>query len=73
MRWLRALAALVVVVSLASAAHVTYAFVQPVSGPDRVAAQVAWLDRAIADGAPTGARAGRALRRTTEGTASLTG
>ena len=52
MRWLRALAALVVVVSLASAAHVTYAFVQPVSGPDRVAAQVAWLDRAIDDGAP---------------------
>lgn len=52
MRWLRALAALVVVVSLASAAHVTYAFVQPVSGPDRVTAQVAWLDRAIADGAP---------------------
>ncbi len=52
MRWLRALAALVVVVSLASAAHVTYAFVQPVSGPDRVAAQVAWLDRTIDDGAP---------------------
>ena len=44
MRLLRALAALVVVVSLAAGAHIAHAFLQPVSGPDRVAAQVRWLN-----------------------------
>ena len=52
MKTLRVLAALLVAFGLAATAHVTHAFLQPPSGPDRVAAQVAWLNPAIAAGAP---------------------
>ncbi len=52
MRAWRVIAALVALLSLAATAHVTHAFLQPVSGPERVAAQVRWLNRAIAEGAP---------------------
>ena len=51
MRVLRALALLVVVVSIAAAAHVVHAFTQPLSDTARVAAQVRWLNAARADGA----------------------
>lgn len=52
MRFLKVLAALVVLGSVATTAHIINAFVQPVSGPDRVRAQVAFLNGAIAEGAP---------------------
>lgn len=52
MRLLRGLAALLVLLSVAAAAHVAHAFLQPTSGTERVVAQVRWLNRAIADGAP---------------------
>ena len=52
MRLLRGLAGLLVLLSVAAAAHVAHAFLQPASGTERIAAQVRWLNRAIADGAP---------------------
>ncbi len=52
MKFLRVLAGLVIVVSLAATGHIAVAFLQPPSGSDRVSAQVRWLNRAIADGAP---------------------
>ena len=51
MRALRVLAVLVVAVSLATAAHVAHAFTQPAGGPDRVKAQVRWLNAQRAAGA----------------------
>ncbi len=44
MKLLRALAVIVVAVSLAASAQLAHAFLQPGSGPDRVAAQVRWLN-----------------------------
>lgn len=49
---LRVLAWVVAVASLAASTLVVLAFVQPASGADRVRAQVGWLNRARASGAP---------------------
>ncbi len=54
MRTLRVLAALVVAISLAAAAHVAHAFTQPAGGSDRVAAQVRWLNGQRTAGAAAG-------------------
>jgi len=45
------LLALVLAASLAASGHVAHAFLQPDSARERVASQVRWLDRAIAEGA----------------------
>jgi len=52
MRVIRALLAMIVILSLAAAAHLVNAVVRPLSGPDRVASQVRWLTGAIDRGAP---------------------
>ena len=44
MRLRRTLAALLVLLSVAATAHVARAFLQPVSSPERVSAQVRWLN-----------------------------
>lgn len=51
MKLLRVLAVLVLVACLAASAHLAHAFLQPASGPDRVTAQVRWLNAQRAAGA----------------------
>ncbi len=52
MRLRRTLAALLVLLSVAATAHVAQAFLQPVSSPERVSAQVRWLNEQRAGDAP---------------------